>query len=169
MAPLSSLTQLSGRKNFWLPATGLAPTAAMHLAVVEAGAAKDALLHRVVIWNPGAQTAAGIVVLKLMRTTAAGAGGAVTPGAFDPDDVSGEAFSGICRSNPTAGTEGGLLLDIPIFVPAAAAAFVPVVINLMDLIGKLPRIAKGVANGIALKHPGSAGAAGFSVGLLLSE
>lgn len=143
---------------------GVAPTTATELITIEAFAATASLsgavrIQRIEITQVGSQTTAGIVVLQLLRTTTAGTGGVVTPTVMDPADP---AYPGICRANPTAGTESTVLLDIPIYVPAAIGAFVPIVIDMatVDSI-KTPVIPAGTANGIALKHPGAAGAANF--------
>lgn len=156
-----------GKSKFWVPGSNLALTAAGDVVAVEAGASKDFLVHRISILQPGLQTAAGIVKLQLLRTTTPGTGGVVTPPPFDPDDV---AFSGICRAAPgTPGTGGVVLAEIPVFVPVALAVGTPIIIDLQDLLGKWPRVKLGVNNGIALRHPGAAGAANFYGALEISE
>lgn len=146
--------------------TAVAPTAAVELITIEAFAATASLtgavrIQRIEILNPGAQTAAAMVLLQLLRTTSAGTGGAVTPAVMDPADI---AYPGICRASPTAGTEGAVLLTIPVWVPATAnlGTFAPLIIDFSDAGLKRPVIPAGVANGIALKHPGVAGAANFA-------
>jgi hypothetical protein len=138
-----------------------APTVALQLAVIESGTVRRTRLRRVVITSPGLQTAAGLIVLQLLRTTtASSAGTAVVPPPLDQQDT---AFSGIARRSPTAGTEAAVLYEFAIFVPAAVADFLPKVFDFGGPSGILrdPSISIGAANGLALKHPGSAGAAGF--------
>ncbi len=153
-------------KKFWVPASNKAPTVSSDLVVAEAGANSGFLVRGVAILNPGLQTAGGVNVLQLIRTTAAGVGGVITPNPVDPDDA---AFSGICRTMGTQGTGGLVLAEIPIFVPTALAAFQPVLFDLAKALGSWLRVLKGAANGIALRHPGAAGAASFSAALLIQE
>jgi hypothetical protein len=151
--------------TYCVSVTAMTPTAAQELITIEAFAATASLtgavrIQRIEITQVGLQTTGAVVILQLLRTTSAGAGGAVTPTVMDPADI---AYPGIARKAPTAGTESTVLFEIPVFIPAAAAAFVPIVIDLAAVDSlKTPVIAAGVANGIALKHPGAAGAAGFA-------
>lgn len=137
-----------------------ANTAATEAITIEAPAGNAVRIQRVEITQPGKQTTAGIRVLSLLRTTTAGTGGTVTPAPLDTADG---AYPGICRAKPTAGTESTVLATIPVYVPTALAAFVPITIDFstMDSI-KCPVIPAGTANGIALKDPGAAGASDFS-------
>lgn len=145
----------------------LAPTAARQLFVIEAPASGVIRLQRIIIWQPGSQTTAGLVTLQLLRTTTASSGGtAITPAPVDSSDA---AYGGIVRSLPTSGTESTVLDQIAVYVPAALAAFTPIVIDyaVLDSL-KAPVIPAGTANGIALKHPGSSGAAKFSVSAIFT-
>lgn len=161
------IEQLTPRRpTYMIPVSGQANTGASHAIAVESGAAKTTRVHRVIIFQPGLQTTAGLRVLQLLRTTAAGSSGAVTPQKLDPTDP---AFTGIARAKPTPGTEGAVLLEIPIFVPTAVAAFTPISVDLEALLGKPVEIPVGTANGVALKDPGATGGASFSAALVVSE
>lgn len=138
----------------------VSPTASTDLFAIESGASKIVRIRRIVITNPGAQTAAGLRSLQLMRTTAAGVGSAVTPA---PDDTTDAAYSGLARSGNTGanlGTAGTVLRTIPIFVPAALAAATPFIIDFGadgTQATKCPTGIAGAANGISLRDPGAAG------------
>jgi hypothetical protein len=142
----------------------LAPTAAMDLAVIEAPASGVIRLQRIVIWNPGILTAAALVALQLIRKTTAGTAGVVTP---SPADPAASAYGGVCRAGVTTrGTDGTVIDTISVFTPTALAQFYPIVIDYGDANAiQSPVIPAGTANGIALKHPGGAGAASFSCSL----
>lgn len=145
----------------------LTPTAAMDLLVLEAPVSGVVRLQRIIIWNPGIQTAAAFVTLQLIRKTTAGTGGAVTPVQVDAADG---AYAGLTRTGVTTrGSDGTVIDQFTIWVPAAGAAFTPVAIDfsLNDAI-KAPVVPIGITNGIALKHPGVAGAASFSCSLVFS-
>jgi hypothetical protein len=151
----------SARKGYTVSTGALAPTAAKELFVIESYAAAVVRLLRIVIWNVGSQTTPGVRLLQLLRTTTAGSSGAVTPAPLDAADG---AYSGLCRVTPTAGTESTVIDQIPIYVPSAAAAMAPIVIDFDGLRAlKAPAIPAGTANGIALKDPGATGAAGIYV------
>src|SRR5574337_136648 len=107
--------------------TAQANTAASHIIAVESGASKAVRVLKVCITNPGAQTTAGVRVLLLERTTAAGASTAALAAMSLPP---GPAFSGIVRAKPTGlGTQGATIALLPIWVPAAAAAASPVCLD----------------------------------------
>ncbi len=151
----------SNHATYVVSLTGIAPTSATELFVIEAPAGSDVRIRRIIIPNVGAQTTGAFVSLQLLRTTTAGTGGATTPAPLDPAD---SAYGGICRASPTPGTESTVLYTIPVWVPNTAAAMAPIVIDFDGLRGaKPPTIAAGVTHGIALKHPGAAGAASFAV------
>jgi hypothetical protein len=133
--------------------------------VLEAGATKSARIRKIVLFNPGSQTAGALTGAQLTRTTAAGAGGAVVPPPLDPDDV---AFTGILRvnGNGQAGTLGTNLGSVSWFTPAAVAQFQPTVLfdwtNAMD---KAPRIKPGA--GITFRANQAAAGAGLNASLYL--
>lgn len=137
-----------------------ANTAATEAIVIEAPAGGAVRIQRIEITAPGIQTTAGVRILQVLRTTTAGTGGAVVPTVMDGSDA---AYGGIARAKPTAGTESTVLFEIPLFVPTALAAFVPIMVDFAAVDSlKTPVIPAGVANGIALKDPGAAGGAGFA-------
>jgi hypothetical protein len=141
---------------------GLAPTAAGELVVVEAPIGTAVRLKRLVIVNVGMQTTANLVNLQILRTTgASSAGTLITPPPLDPADP---VFGGVVRSLPTIGTEATVLYNIPVWIPAALGPMDPIIIDWDGLREvKAPVIPAGATvSGIALKHPGSAGAASFA-------
>lgn len=162
----------SSLPTFSLFQSNQANTAATEALVIESYAAAIVRLQRIIIWNPGIQTSGGIRVLQLLRTTTAGTGGVVVPAQFGTDAAAAgvdAAYSGICRAKPTAGTETTVLMEIPIFVPTALAAFVPMVIDFSQIDAmKAPAIPAGAANGMALKDPGAAGGASFSAEMIFT-
>ncbi len=142
---------------------GQANTASAHAIVIEAPAGSAVRILKVRILAPGIQTTAGVRLIQLIRTTTAGTGGAVTPA---PADSADGAYGGICRAKPTAGTAGTVLQDIPVFVPTALAAFVPILLDYAEpTMEKAPVIPAGTANGIALLDPGAAGGSGFAASI----
>lgn len=153
--------------TYSLPSGALAAASATDLLVVEAPSAGVIRLQRLVIWNPGSQTTAGIVDLQLIRKTSAGTGGAVTPNPLDSSDA---AYGGLCRAGVTTrGADGAVLDTIGVYVPAAVAAFAPLVVDWSQSDStKAPVILPGTGNGIALKHPGSTGAAGLRCSLVFT-
>ena len=142
----------------------VSPTAQMDMFAIECGANRCVRLQRIVIDNPGALTAGALVGLTLVFTTAAGTGSVVTPVAVDQYD---SPFTGICRSGNTGGnlgTAGSTLATYTLWTPTTpAGAFTPLVLEMggQGQVYKQPTVKLGVANGIALRHPGAAGAAGF--------
>lgn len=151
--------------SYCVSVSAQANTVAIEAIVIEAFAATASLsgavrIQRIEITAPGIQTAAGVRVLQVIRTTTVGTGSAVTPTVLDSADV---AYPGIARAKPTAGTETTVLFEIPLFVPTAIAAFVPIIVDFSGVADlKSPVIPTGVANGIALKDPGAAGGSGFA-------
>lgn len=144
-----------------------ANTASSDSIAVESGISKIVRIRRIIIFQPGIQTTAGLRILQLLRTTTPGTAGIITPASSD----SVEAFTGTVRAKPTSlGTAGTVLLNIPVFVPTALAAFTPIVIDL-DAIG-FAKSFKGVAginNGFALRDPGAAGGANFFATIIFTE
>lgn len=156
-------------KPTYTVAFNLNPAAVMNLLIVESGPTKKVRLRRLVISNPGLQTAAGIVSLQLLRTTTAGSTGVVTPTVLDPSD---SAFSGIVRRQGTSGTDGAVIYEnIPVFVPAAVGAAAPLVIEFGGSDGVFKDVCgiPGATNGLCLRHPGAAGAVGFMGWLEFTE
>lgn len=155
-------------RQYVVSVSGQANTAASDSIVVEspagAGTGAPAIrLKRLIIMQPGTQTTAGLRVLQVARKTTAGTAGAVTPASTDGIGT----FGGVCRAKPTTpGTTGAVLLSIPVLVPAAAAAFVPIDIPLGDY---GITASDGITNGLALIDPGAAGAAGFAASLIFEE
>jgi len=158
--------------------SGQANTAASHAIAIEAGAQKGVRILRVCVTQPGIQTTAGLRVLLLERTTAAGTAGAVTPEAAGAPTAAagredaglGAAFSGVIRAKPTAlGTQGATIAALPVYVPTALAAFVPICIDFTHRFARPPRVPPGTANGIALRDPGATGGASFAAFIELVE
>lgn len=153
----------SAMATYTVCVNGQANTASGHSIVIEAPSGNAVRILHVRILQPGLQTSAGIRVLQLIRTSTAGTGGTVTPVAHDPSD---SAYGGICRAKPTPGTTGSVIQEIPVYVPAALAAFSPIDID-FDYVSqeKAPTIAAGTANGIALLDPGASGGASFAASI----
>lgn len=172
-----SAIQVAGspRATYSASVSGQANTAASHAIAIEAST-KRILVRKVIINHPGTQTTAGVRVLLLGRTTTAGTGGAVTAESTSSTAVlarmcpNDPAFGGIVRAKPTSlGTQGATILVIPVFVPTAAAAFTPIVLDLENIFGKPIIVAPGTAKGIALRDPGAAGGANFSATIIFTE
>jgi len=149
-----------------------AMTAQGDIIAIESGAVKVTRIRRVIITHCGSQTSAGIVLLQLVRTTTPGAAGVVVPQIADGAS-SDPAFSGIVRSSPTSlGTASVVLFQLPLFVPTLAniGPFTPQIYD-MDALGlaKSMSIPVGVANGIAFRHPGAAGAANLGATIIFTE
>jgi len=160
--PIYAVTFPSDRPTYVVN-FNVSPAAAADLFAIEA-AGKTIRLQRIVIDNPGFQTTAGVVLLSLIRTTTAGTGGVVTPSTLDPADP---AAVSVAHAAPTSlGAAGTTIASYGIFVPAtAAAAFSPVVIDMggQGQVYKQPTVSPSPtgASGIALRHPGAAGAQGL--------
>ena len=150
----------STRATYTASVADVAATSATEILVIEAPSGAAVRLARLTIWNVGAQTTPGLVDLELLRTTTAGTGGTITPAPLDTADT----YGGIVRAGPTAGTESTVLYHIPVWVPSTTAAMAPIIIEWSGISqAKAPTIAAGVTHGIALKHPGSDGAASLAV------
>lgn len=163
VAPQAASGSQSAYATYTVTVNAQANTASGDSIVIEAPAGSSVRILKVRILQPGIQTAAGVRLLQLVRRTTAGTGGAVTPTVHDPAD---SAYGGICRAKPTVGTLGAVIQDIPVYVPAAVAAFVPITIDFGMLAqDKAPVIAAGTANGIALLDPGAAGGSGFAASI----
>jgi hypothetical protein len=154
--------------TFTASVSGQANTASSDSIAIESGATKIVRIRRIIIMHPGSQTTAGLRVLQLLRTTTAGTAGVIVPAPADTGDT---AFSGIVRAKPTGlGTAGTVLLNIPVFVPTALAAFTPIILD-MDALG-LAKSFKGIAgitNGFSLRDPGAAGGANFAATVIFTE
>ncbi len=166
-----------GQRNAFIASVaGQANTAASHAIAIEAGAGAALRILRACVTNPGTQTTPGFRVLLLERTTAAGTGGEITAEAVNASTASlakvhnsGAAFSGIVRAKPTPGTQGATLALLPVWVPSSAAYAQPVCLDFTSGYDRQPRVPKGTANGIALRDPGAAGAAGFAAYVVFAE
>ena len=156
--------------TFAYSAQAVAAVAASYPVVcIEAGPAKNFRLKRVVIWNPGAQTTPGFVTFSLVRTTAAGSGTTAVPAPFDTADT---AFSGILRiPGQTAGTAGTVVYQFALWVPGAAAAASPFVIDFSDFTTQKDLVVlSGITNGVFLRcDTGGAGMAGLSFSVEFTE
>lgn len=153
--------------TFIASVSGQANTAASDIVAIESGATKIFRIRRIIIFQPGNQTAGGVRVLQLLRTTTAGSAGAVVPASCDAS----ESFSGIVRAKPTGlGAAGTVLFSIPVFVPTALGAFSPIIVDLDALgLAKSMKCLIGIANGIALRDPGAAGGAALGATIVFSE
>lgn len=149
------------KASFVLPFTNLAPTVAMDLFEISGASNLTLRIRRIVITNVGAQTAGALVALQFQRVTAPGTGGGATPAPMDTN--SGDTYAPRAAVGVTAlATAGTALHVITVFVPAAAAAMQPIVIDFGANGTKFPMIAGNNNLGFSLRHPGAAGAAGFS-------
>lgn len=150
--------------------SGQANTTSSDVIAIESGPTLVTRIRRIVILQPGTQTTAGLRLIQLVRTTTAGVAGTIVPPVMDPQ--AGDApFSGTVRAKPTTQGAGGVvLLTIPVFVPAALAAFAPLIVD-MDAVGlaKSVTIPVGTANGVALRDPGAAGGANLAAFVVFTE
>ncbi len=148
----------------------LAPGAGvMDLVTLRMGG-KLARLRRIGIMNPGFQTTAGLVVLQLaLGDGSMGTGGtALTCRSLEASDANANAQAYVGNQTTTA----GLLSNpnyhaIPVWVPAAAGAFQPIVLDFggQGGVAKAPTagaLAPGGNNTLVLRHPGAAGSTGFA-------
>jgi hypothetical protein len=159
----------SSKPTYVYNATAQALTATpANLAIIEAGTTKITRLKKITIWNPGAQTTAGLVTFNVTRSTTAGSSGAVTPAQMNTADA---AFSGIVRSNAgTSGTLGTVLYQFSIWVPAALAAAQPFVVDFSSDMKEAPILPAGVTNGFVIQvATGNAGASGLSASIEITE
>ena len=156
--------------TFAYSAQGVAAVAASYpMAIIEAGPVKNVRIRRVTIWNPGAQTTAGLITYSLVRTTTAGSGTTAVPAAFDSADA---AFSGILRiPGQTAGTAGTVLYQFQMYVPSAAAAALPFIIDFANPVLQKPVVVPaGIANGVFLRcDTGGAGSVSLSFTIEFTE
>lgn len=120
-------------------------------------------LQRIVIDNPGTQGTAAVVSLSLVWTAAASTGPKVTAVPIDPRNP---AALSVCHSANTYQTAGATTLaTYGIYVPTAAAAFTPFVIEMggAGMVYQQPTATQTLSGytGLALRHPGATSAAGL--------
>ncbi len=162
---ISSAAEDTSSPTFVASVSAQANTAASDAIAIEAGPSMVTRLQRIIIFHPGKQGTAGIRLLSLVRTTTPGTAGIVTPGSC----VSTETFSGIVRAKPTAlGAAGAVIMTFPIFVPAALAAFTPIIIDL-DAFGLAKSMKITAGGGISLRDPGAASATDFAAAIVFTE
>lgn len=145
-------------------------TANAHLLQIMAGASLPVYLRRIVIYQSVAVTTAAIATWELWRLSTAGTGGtSVTPAPLDSTD---SASGAAAMTLPTAkGTEGTKLwsgtVQLIQTVGTGGAGFNTLLVDLdFDklLRTKVPRIAAGTSNGLALKWvSASTGASAIAV------
>jgi hypothetical protein len=168
----------SRRATYVACSAALANTASSTAIVCESGSTKTTRVRAVWVSNPGSQTSAAIRIQTLRRTTSASSGGtAVTPTPVDTHAVTGDAaYSGVCRTKPTAGGTGTTFLTVPLWVPTTVA-------NLANPVPLWPPFAMtggstgfkdlvipvGTANGIEVNDAGASGGANYYVCMLLTE
>lgn len=164
-------------KPTYLACSGaLANTAASTSIVCESGASKQTRIRAVYVLNPGSQTTAALRTLVLQRTTTASSSGtAITPAPVDTSVASGDsAFSGVCRTKPTAGSAGTTFATVGMWVPTAVANTAPISLwpppvawngtTVKDL-----TIPVGTTNGISVTDTGATGGANLYICMLLTE
>ena len=163
-----------GAPIYVIPWSALTPTVAMDIASALApatGQFKVMRPRRLVITNPGSQTGAALVTLQLGYAGAAlGSGGTgisnlrpLDGAGSDPDFVAGAGGSArVGDTTPAAGFVE--LYKFGIWVPAAGGAVQPIIIPFGEGKAKAPSFSQAfaAAKAMVLKHPGAAGAAGFS-------
>jgi hypothetical protein len=165
--------QNSQKPTYTVAASGLTPTAALNVAVVESGAARVTVIKRLWI-TPGTATAAGTATLTLNRNTVAAtaAGTTVVPTLRDTTD---SAFSGISRTNgytvtgvTVTATQDSWTIPTPISTATNPAA--PIEIDLTNKgTEKGIVIPVGTTTGASFIHSGLAGAAGFGLKVEFTE
>lgn len=152
------------RKSFFLstPAGGVAPTAAMDIfQLTELNSASPRTrVRRLIIWNPGQQTAAGLVDLQFGVVSGATGSGAGQPGKWVNGDSEGSNHS-VGQASGGGTFANGVPFIIPVFVPAAVAAFTPIVLDFPPGFLKGPATFTNTSCCVVLRHPGAAGASGF--------
>lgn len=93
-------------------------TSSSHIVALEADGTNYIKIRRISLWQ---RTLAGVVnrldTQVLRTTTASSAGSTITPAPVDTGD---SAFGGVCRTLPTAGSEGTILLRRPLTLFATA-------------------------------------------------
>jgi hypothetical protein len=162
----------SDRPSWVVPFGATAPTAATDLVAIEnqTGVPSPGIIRlmRVVIWQVGQQTTPGNVGLQIVRTKTAGVGSTVTPVRIGNRAAAGApVFAGICRAGNAGanlGTADDVIATESPWVPAAAAAMQPIVFEMggQGLTYEAPTAIPGAGNGIALRHPGAAGATAWT-------
>lgn len=142
----------------------VAPTAAMDVFSIYPGTGRVIRLRRLVIDNPGAQTTAALVTVQLgFASGVQGTGGAaVSPrvlGIADSDPASGV----VARSgDTTVSASFTQVIDLHVWVPAAAAATLPIAYDFDGAAWKGFGTSSLQGPGMVLRHPGAAGGANFS-------
>lgn len=156
------------RNSFGAGQSGLTPTVATNLIVIESGAIKITRLQRIII-QPGLATAAGFAIITLSRNTvAASAAGTLLASADIIKDANDPAFTGIVRVGAftVAGvtiTDTKFIFVIPIPITTGVGVS-PIILDLTNN-GKAKgfTIPIGVTNGAMIKHSGNAGAVNFGI------
>jgi len=150
-------------------------TANDHVMQIMAGSSLTVYLRRLRIVQSGLATTAAIMRWTLLRLTTAGTGGsAVTP---VPHDTTDPASGATAMTLPTAkGTEGSQLDSVTVqfiqIVPTSGNGLAPVQYDQTwdwSLRSKMPRIAAGPSNGIALKNLSAIAGASVVVHAVFSE
>ncbi|MBX3031908.1 MAG: hypothetical protein KF809_17310 [Chloroflexi bacterium] len=141
----------------------LTSTANTHLLQIMAGASNRVGIRRIVVSQSGLAGAASISRFQLLRLSTAGTGGTAsgTPLPLDPADASpGATVRHALTSNK--GTEGGTVWEEGISLLSAATQSTLKTVEWTfgaDGITKVPWIAAGTANGLALKVTTAVGTA----------
>ena len=171
MAKLFSPVEQNSDKRTYCVPFSLAPTVAMDLVSLQVRPLLVLRVRRITIDEPGAQTAAGVVVLQYGYASALGTGGVVaTAGNYGIGD-NDVAFSqlpggGVVRVGDTTVATGFVRQgDLHIYVPGAlAAGSEGNAVRFGHDGAKAPSIRGGdvLADVWVLRHPGVAGAAGFA-------
>lgn len=137
-----------------------------HLLQVMAGASNRVGIRRIVVSQTTLAGAVSPAVLELRRLTTAGTGG--TAGTAVPYDPADAAAGATIRYGGTSskGTEGSLLWREGVNLLAAATGVTNLLVAQWDFgsdISKLPWIAAGTANGMALKCTTAVGTATVAI------
>jgi len=116
------------KNTYSLSAQGVAAASAGYvLGIVEGGPLKTLRAQRLTIWNPGMQTTAGLMTLKLVQQTTVGSGSTTTA---PPADPASPVYSGTVRlPGATAGTQNNVVWTGQVYVPAAVGVAAPVVFD----------------------------------------
>ena len=146
------VTSTQSTRATYVASATVTTSGAGQIMVIEAPSASIVYISRIMIFQTG--TTNSMQTFNLIRTTTAGTGGAITPNPWDTTD---SAYGGIVRTNPTTGGTAGVTLMTFNADTVTAGQTAPYVV--LDFDGpharKMPQIAAGTANGIAV----SAGAA----------
>lgn len=137
-----------------------------HLLQIMAGANNRVGIRRIVVSQVTLAGAASPAVLELRRLTTAGTGG--TAGTAEPFDPADSAAGASLRYGGTSskGTEGALLWREGVNLLASATAVPNLRVAEWDFgsdLSKLPWIAAGTANGLALKCTTAVGTATVAI------